>query len=625
MRSESFASKCFVALLAWLAALCLLPALAVAEDAPVSVEGESATGGEAVDPWREYIEGGDWRGGERHYRGAIVEACSAGARPGEKAIRDLHFAHAVCREFQSIEGFLYNPALQERFAGLLLSQPDFTGRFLLALQSRDDRRSAFKVLYDLLRKHGNAVFKHPNLAIAFAVVWDTGADDADLLADSFGYFVRYRRAMRFDFEELPVEILKFVVDLRRPVEERLWALNLYGQSANVGRLYSIVKYDARAFTRGAGRRAVGEERSLESIRKEGGVCHDRAVFASAVGKSAGVPTVYIAGRTGSGIGHAWIGFLRKRGQGYAWDKESGRIGDARDASGEVVDPQTGATVSEHELDFALAALDHPLAKRRAAIVWRDVAGILADAGEDAAAARAMDKSFDVCVFDKSQWQMFARLTRKMVFGDQQVIEAAENLRKSLSGYPDLAVDAFGALVDELRGVSAVQRVRMHRELAASLSRHKEAVARVRLMEGRFLEAVGDPSAALEVYANGAMEALGNKVEPMDLLDNAGRLLVENRMVGKAIEIHLRARAKAGSPRRSAFAIYTAPFQIGLRIAKLHQLAGESDKHSERLDQELRYYSVERADQAAMRDRLARLEYGWVNRTRAPEPVKIETR
>ena len=579
---------------------------------------EAAEGRESAPSWRDYAQGSKWTEGEKRLREEIVRICSQKKLPAISKLRPAHYSYNVCRNFQQVENNTIPQSARGKYVSWLLAHPQLTEDLLLAFARGDNRGRAFEVVYRLRRKSEKQTLKYRELTIAFAIVWDAYAADGKELTDSFQYFTSNAKRMRFDPATQPWEVSKYVVDLRRPVSERVWALNRYGRSSNVGRLYSMIRYDDRAFERGESR-ASRMDVPLQDMRKSAGVCHDRAVFASAVGKAIGVPTVYIHGAAGSGALHAWIGFLRKRSGGYAWDADTGRIGSERSSSGFIREPQESRQVSEHELGLALAALRYSSALRRKARIWRDAAAALAAAGKKEAAARAMRESLAECVCDKSQWRSWAALARAGVYSGADVAAAVGEFNKKLQSWPELAVDAFEALVETLGPDAALLRVRQYSRMAKTFSRNYGAVARVRLLEGRWLESTGDTRGALKVYSSGFLDALKHSVGGMGLLDNAGRLLVKSGKLRQAIDLHEKAFGRIRTPSRSAFvfAMQTSKFKVGLRLATLLQKAGKKKAAGQMIRKIAGYGRGRSEERALMTRQLANLAYDAVNTTKAP--------
>ena len=570
-------------------------------------------------PWQEYVQSGKWADGEAHFRDALVAECRK-KTPSFKAVASLHFGLVLCRHFPQIKERVLNTTAQRQLTAWLLANREFTRAFLLSLRKRDDAGRAFQIIHHLLQASEKRVRQYPQLAIAFAVVWDSYPPNRKFLKQAFAYYTRNPRGMKLDLRAMPHQVSKYVIDTRRPISERVWVSSRYGGSANIGRLYGMIKYDLHALSSGEGPEIRNHPPTLQNIKKYGGVCRDHAVFASEAGKAIGVPSVRISGGTESGVTHAWVGFLRKGTGGYVWDRDSGRIGKEDTSSGWINDPQEGLRVPEHELDLTLAALRYPRAKRIAAHVWCDAAGTLLAAGAREEAVEAMYRSLDACVCDKLQWQTFARLAKEGVIGPEKTMQAISKFADKLKPHPHLAVDAFRQLADTLEGASVKSSLRLYRTMAKRFSKNTEALGRIRLMEGRFLEGSGDAAGAMKVYSDAALETVKCQGVALPLLDNASRLMLERRVVKGAVAFHEKAFLRADRPRRSAYAMHTTWFKIGLRLAKLRALAGDREGHDKLIKRICGYQAGNAEQRQALGVRLAGALYRDINTTEAPAPA-----
>lgn len=566
-----------------------------------------------LNPWREYVAKRDWKKGLEHFRNAIIEKCTAARLPDSDDLSRLYFGYNVCRYFPALGQRTLTEEHQKAMMAWMLTggNQGFTEALLRAFGGGDNPARAFEVLYTFLKEHQSRVERYPELTIAFAVVWD-GPAPADVTPlESFEFFTSSSTKVHFSLRKLPWQVSKYVIDAQRPIDERKWAQQKYGGSSNIGKLYEKIwqsKYDRGALL-GEGKEIDEHEYTLENIRKYGGVCHDAAVFASEVGKSIGVPSVYVKGASSSGVGHAWIGYLK----GGGWDLDTGRLSDEDVAVGTVRDPQDGASVPEHELEFALAALRHSDSTRRQAQVWCEVAAMLATAGHKDAARRAMGKSLEACVYDKNQWLSYARLAGQGIFTDGDLVKSMTRFANELDDYPGLAVDAFESLIKAARGLAVKAQREQCDEMAGRFRKHDEAVARVRLIEGQLLEAADQKKTARDVYGEAAEEAIETAAF-LSLLDSAARVMIEQNDLDDAIDMHEDMFRELHTPRSSALVIYTTWFKVGLRLAKLHALDGDDDEHGDVLEKICRKYDVKDDNAAdALEARLGKLSYNEVAR------------
>jgi len=568
---------------------------------------ESSGDDRTRDPWQTYVRKARWREGERFYLKGLLEECGR-KKPSAASVRDLYLGWAVCHCFPRIAERVLSDEARERFVSRLLSERGFTRTLLLALRPEDDPARAFQILYRLLQADPDALKRHGRLALAFAVVWDRYPPDRSLLREAFAYYVRNADRMHFDVRAMPYEVSKYVVDTRRPVSERVWALKRYGGSGNIGRLYRLIEYDTRAFTRGGEPAVRAHAPTLPNLRRYGGLCHEQALFASEVGKAVGVPSVYVSGSSQSGIGHAWVAFLRRRGGGYVWDRKTGRTGRGEQPPGFIIEPQTARRRPESELDFALAALNEKPANRAAARVWAAAAEVLLAAQAPAEALRCLRRSVERSVSDRRQWELFARLARTGAVPEEETLEAISIFTRRLAPFAALAVEAFSRLVQTLDKTPAKRILREYDALARRFKDDAAAFGRIRLLQGGFLESREKDAAAARLYAEAALETAASGAATLPLLDHAARLMLSRGRLKEAIALHETAFARAAKPRRTAYAVHSTWFKIGLRLAKLRALAGDRTGHDRVLRRVCSYQRMSAAQRQAFVERVAAQGY-----------------
>ena len=591
-------------------------ALVVGVAAPARAEGPAE-----ADPWTSYILANRWEQGEKAFAAAIVEECARTGGPSFEELARLHFAWQVCRYFPAVERGVVAEGDRRTLVAWLLESRGFTERLLLALGPRDDPAAAFRIVYQLLGRSQARVKEFPELAIAFAVVWDGYEAGEGQLLEAFRYYTRNADRMRFDLRTMPHQVAKYVIDTQRAASDLTWALESYAGRSDMGPLYDGIyrdNYDRAVFLQGKPKEISRHASTLPNLLRYGGVCEEAAVFATEVGKAIGVPSVYIRAPVGSGINHAWIGFLREHNGFHVWDCDTGRSSSEAISVGAVIDPQSGRRLSEHELDHALAVMRHPRESRRAARIWCDAARLLQDAGDGPRAKAAIYRSLNTCVYDKSQWATYTHIAREGDFGTRELIKGIDQFCRRLSHYPNLAADAFEELVTAVDLHNVKARVALYQHVASKFARNREALNRVRLLQGRYMEAIGKADQAADIYATSALAGIESKKTMMPLLDNAGRLMLSRGEGAEAVRLHKRVFAILPKPRQGTVAtVQTTWFLVGLRLAKLHALAGADEDHEATLGVILAYQTGP-ADKVASIQRTARgLSYRRINRTFAP--------
>jgi len=400
-------------------ALCLLAAALLAFDVAGEEQQVPAGSKAETDPWAYYVMGGRWQEGRTFYNQAIIAACEKVRSAPERDLMRLHYGLLVCTYLPAIERTSLKTADQLSLARWLLANGDFAYELLATIRPSDDPARVLEIVNVIREISASRALEYAPMTIAFAVVWDGYAPQNQPLRDAFDFYADNAGSMRVDLRRTPVAMLKYVVDSQRPRAEKEWALKRFGSVTDMRRVYEMPPYDLDAFLLGRKGALAGHDPTLENMLRYGGVCHDRAVFASEVGKAIGIPCVYIAGRSVSGIGHAWVGYLRRRGRGYVWDLDSGRIGEEGETIGLVIEPQEGVARSEYELDLALRAMDASEDTRRRARLWWQVADLLADAGL-AQSADALERSLAAGILDRAQWALAARLASRGLLGTERV-------------------------------------------------------------------------------------------------------------------------------------------------------------------------------------------------------------
>jgi hypothetical protein len=232
----------------------------------------------------------------------------------------------------------------------------------------------------------------------------------------------------------------------------------------------------------------------------------QADFAARVGKSMGVPAEYVGGEAASGDRHAWVMWvelknLTKTGINFSLESH-GRYNIDKYYVGELTDPQTGARITDRQLELRLhtVGLD-PLAKRQAdwvmlaypALVaknrmaiddkidylqstialspgneaaWSELAALAGSGNLTRKHERVMRQTLDKLFatfanFPDFTWTVFDNLIQFETEPAQQIKLYERLLQLYLqAGRPDLASEArlmlTGYLIDEKRELPAVE-------------------------------------------------------------------------------------------------------------------------------------------------------------------------
>lgn len=246
----------------------------------------------------------------------------------------------------------------------LLADGTFSAAYF-EIERQEDYRPEVLAILDRLRSPDPAVFQaYASLALALAVVYDVSpppywphgqvaqtALPRRLPApeDAWAFLISTDREGKslHRMRQLDAAELRFLVDLAAPQEELRWAqANVKFALARLSDTYSSIDYKIVRAMDGV-YQWPGADYSLQTIKKEGGICVDQAYFATQTGKARGVPTLLFSG-TGQDVRHAWFGYL---GVGRRWNLDAGRYEAQKFVTGVAYDPQTWGEISDHELMF----------------------------------------------------------------------------------------------------------------------------------------------------------------------------------------------------------------------------------------------------------------------------------
>jgi hypothetical protein len=319
---------------------------------------------------------------------------------------DLYLAHGAIDQDSALlvdlaaarrlSGQLGDPKNEagKKVTALLTANPQLASTLAFAVVADDDVPGVYDVLDRLARKYPADVTDRAgftDLVVAVCVVYDKHPAHPSLgrgtpppnpaipptidPADVFGFFRNSWTKLEFR-DRLPVELLTHVVDVHSTIDELQWAQKNYGGNQAVGKVYGSIVYDTAALKYGQPKKVFKDGYTLENIKKVGGVCTEQAFFASEVAKAIGVPSVYVTGE-GSGVGHAWVGYLKNAGNKAVWDFTEGRFGEFKKGEGEVVDAHTDKSMPDAIVGLTDWLMTCPKATLRSAQAKTDAAAHLA--------------------------------------------------------------------------------------------------------------------------------------------------------------------------------------------------------------------------------------------------------
>lgn len=240
----------------------------------------------------------------------------------------------------------------------------------------DEAAGVYRVLHELRTERGDRLHGFPELVAALAVVFDRGnprplieqrvPEPVDAVG-MFDHLAGRSRSMLNDPARMPGELLIHVVDAPVSTRDLAWGLQRCANDGQVGLQYHRVTYDSNSLIAGRGSLKLDAARGefgLPTVLSAGGVCRHQAFFAGSLGKSIGVPTVYVRAN-GPDMGHAWVGYLRQGSRGAYWDMSEGRWDDYEKLRGEIQCPQTAHILSDQQVGMSAGLYRVSLAERLA--------------------------------------------------------------------------------------------------------------------------------------------------------------------------------------------------------------------------------------------------------------------
>ena len=463
----------------------------------------------------------------------------------------------------------------------LADRPILAATLLMAVTDADRPEAVLAVLTRLRVDHGDRAAAYPDLAAALCVVWDdpppsrnpaaTARDPAERASGLFHFYSRAK--LRADLKALPWPLAVYVADNSLAEADIAYALRRYGRSGAAGGAYSDVPCDSAHLLAGAPKKLDGHEYTLENLAAYGGACDDQAYYAAGVDKSLGLPAVYISGVGGNGGAFdAWVGTLDSSAKAARWDFSQGRPAEQLLWSGEAVDPQTRATLSEADVAVLAEVRSISREDRLASWAMAKAADLVPHEAGPAATDALLGRAITLCPGNRLAWETLADAA-----GDQEHSEAVfAAVRKfAANDYPEFALNLARRLIARQ---PAADQLRAWANLSAVLpARRPDLRARVRVERAGVLRQMNRPDAALAEY--GAVLTGPPTAGPAVLLAAEGvdellRGRSEFRRLASIYDLVLRRLPK---PPPGAFTRGTPYLILGNRYAELLDALGEPSK------------------------------------------------
>ena len=492
------------------ALLCLLAALAA--------RGAEVT----LDP--EIVAGRKWAEGATKYREALLDVVNGLKLPEAKPLAKLYAKYALCDLLAKAGGADKMPSDQGHdVVAWLLANPALAGTLALAVEPEDDPVGVLAVLRTLLPKDKDTTVRAPNFYVAFAVVWDrrirqqgrTRKEDyvpggrptkrrtkgnprptEELPQDTrlrrlFAHFVGNAKRMRVGLPKLPWQLARFVVDSNVTDPERRWALRVYDRRRDYGPLYGSIAYDIEK-----SKWKPGAPYTLENIKRWGGVCGDRAYFASNVAKVCGLPSIAIAGPTPSGVGHAWVMMLHGADTGrYRWAIHGG----ADNTHATYADPQTGTRQTLRDAQLLAKTLSLPADRRLAATAYLRAARLFADDLYAGRILALLEKAARSNPYDTRSWLMLATLMGRKEGTYERAGALYSFLVKKFKAYPEFTRDILRAILPLIPEDDVERRYKFYTATFKIYRDHTDILVGLMMDLADYLRAQGKTRAAVYTY------------------------------------------------------------------------------------------------------------------------------
>ncbi|MGB7161235.1 MAG: hypothetical protein WBD40_24460 [Tepidisphaeraceae bacterium] len=490
---------------------------------------------------------------------------------------------ATLREFGRWFGRVNAPAADRKAAlAWLIRQKRLAPALMLSATTSDPPDRVLAVLTALRNDQRDKLERFPELTAAVCLVWDDpdrfGGDERPMdlprIVRVFRHYADNPGLTRSAAEELPVELLVFVVDNLLSEAEVDWARRQYAQPPNVGNAFFEVGYGAtRPLTRDVKPDTdPANVYSLANLRKFGGSLADQAYYAAQIGKTFGIPTTTCAALAGEGReAQAWVAFADRRGGRTRWDTTSGRYRMHLASSGTAIDPQTMEDVSLAELSLLAGTTQTPASKRAAAVALCKLLDRVPAEEQLAALKRAVELSPS----DRRVWNRVAEWSQQHRPGSDEFREAASLISKHLAGRSDEA--ALHARLRMLAKLPADDRSAALAELGVTFDRRVDLVAIIQIARARALIERKDPDGALQAIGEliGNVDAIpARAVEAMQLVDD---VLREKSELDRLADVYAQVWKGMRPPPQSPCAHTTPYFIIGQEYAQLLEEMGRKQE------------------------------------------------
>ena len=403
-----------------------------------------------------------------------------------------------------------------------------------------------KRLQELREKFGEKVDGHPHLALAFAVVFGRAGDDepwgpyrtylrrdrkAPTMEESFRYYLKYEKSMKLSLTGTPWPLLAWVADNETPLRERLWVLENFARQTGKG-VYYKVPYD---WDKLKGNPDIGDRpRTLANLRQYGGVCVDRAYFASRVYKSLGIPSMAVSGEGRRG-GHAWVAWIGRREKSYDFS-DAGRFDNDKYYTGDTWDPLARKDVLDRDVELLAAAVGGSYTEYLKTRIGCHVYEMLEPDARKGNIALLKD-SIEHNPFVARAWRLLADGCVEGIITPKEGEKVFDSIFKALETYPDLTYEVLAKILSpRLAAEGEPDKEEVDRNLLV-LSRafrlyekdeRPDLAVKLCVLQGEYLEAVKRQKAALRLYVTASETYATQHFGFRELFDRALLMLSDDK-------------------------------------------------------------------------------------------------
>ncbi len=216
-------------------------------------------------------------------------------------------------------------SVRPRLLEVVHKEPVAMREVALTLYADENLPGAINILINLYETYGSAISEFAPLTAALCVVHDSPLaykfDEVTVQPPSaealFAFYVARENKLLINIRSGSPEMIAYVVDVAATIEDMQWAFSTYGGQRNLRTIMDNVRWTSQNNDPWQ-HRSSRPDFTLQNILAHGGDIRKRAYFGAMVGKSVGVPSVWVSGQHGEGLYYNWSGFLSQERNGFKW-------------------------------------------------------------------------------------------------------------------------------------------------------------------------------------------------------------------------------------------------------------------------------------------------------------------